>query len=234
MILPGIRLRTGKRSRRRIDQRCRRNWSAGLEKAADHAVLSCLLARLDHPCRELPPILHFVKERPYLVAIGKRASKDVGGRYRILDCKIDTDPADRRHGVGGISDCQQSWPVPLDQPVELHRQEMKIRDLVQFAEVEIRRSCCFTSSRIASIPRALIGFGGALRDQESALPIIAAVDHDEQAAALDVASQRSRSLFAFATRNQKTSMGAPRSSSGRALRAIDDRPSAAMVSVARS
>ena len=49
------------------------------------------------------------------------AGEDVGGRDRVLDREVDADPADRRHGVGGIADREQAGPLPAGQPVERDR-----------------------------------------------------------------------------------------------------------------
>ena len=89
-----------------------------------------LLRALDDAGREQSPILHLVEQWIDILAARQRAGKDVRGRDRILDGEIDADPADRRHGVGGIADREQPGPMPARQPVQLHGQQMKVGDLV--------------------------------------------------------------------------------------------------------
>jgi len=43
----------------------------------------------------------------------ERLGENVGGGNCVLHRKIDADAADRRHGVRGIADAEQAWPVPL-------------------------------------------------------------------------------------------------------------------------
>ena len=43
-----------------------------------------------------------------VLAAGQRAGQDVRRRNRVLDGEVDPDPADRRHGMGGIADREQA------------------------------------------------------------------------------------------------------------------------------
>ena len=105
------------------------------------------------------------------------------------DGKVDADTADRRHGMGGIADRQQAGLRPVYQAVELDRQQMQIADLVQLGDVEFGRGCGDLVADHADALGAIL-LGGALRDEEGALPIGAAVDQHEQPPALDIAAQR--------------------------------------------
>ena len=102
------------------------------------------------------------------------------------------------------------------QPVELDAEQVEVGDLVQLGEIELgrRRGGNLFADRVD--PAGLKGLRRALRNDEGALPIVAAVDHDEESAALDIAAQaRPGPCPVLASRNQKTSIGAPRSSTGR-------------------
>ena len=90
--------------------------------------------------------------------------------------------------MGGIADRQQARAVPAGQPVKLHRQQMQVADVVELGEVELgRRGGDLLAHDVD--PALLILLGGALGDQEGALPIIAAVDHHQQPPALDIPAQ---------------------------------------------
>ena len=116
----------GKRSSSRTMQRRLADRLRRLKQAPDDAILRRLLAGLDHARRKQPALLHLVQQRIDVFAARQRPGENVGGRDRVLDGEIDADPADRRHGVGGIADRQQARPVPACQPVELDGQQVKI------------------------------------------------------------------------------------------------------------
>ena len=67
-----------------------------------------------------------VEQRIDVVAARQRTGEDIRRRDRILDREIDADPADRRHGVGGIADREQPGPMPAGQPVERDGQQMQV------------------------------------------------------------------------------------------------------------
>jgi hypothetical protein len=97
--------------------------------------------------------------------------------------------------VRRIADREESRPMPASEPVELHREEVKVGDLVELAEIEIRWRGCrdFLADRFNSA--RLIVRGGALRNEEGALPIVAAIDQHEQPAALDIAAKAAFAAF---------------------------------------
>ncbi len=90
--------------------------------------------------------------------------------------------------------------------------------------VEIGRSLGdFLADRVDAPARDSLG--RALGNQEGALPVVAAVDHHQQAPPLDISAVVRRFRRAtLATRNQKTSIGAPRYSTGSSR--ADDRRAA--------
>ena len=56
-----------------------------------------------------------------VVSLPQRFEKNVGCRHGILDREIDADAADRRHGVGGVANAQETRPKPIDQSVHTNR-----------------------------------------------------------------------------------------------------------------
>ena len=149
-----------------------------------------------------------------------RPGEDVRRGDRVLDGEVDADPADRRHGMGGVADREQAGPVPGRQPVELDGQQL---DLVPARSSPTRRPGTARSRRRrrGNRRRPLLAqrLRHALGEDIGALPIIAAVDQGEQPAGLDHAGgPRCRRVRSFDRRNQNTSIGAPRSSSGSAAR----------------
>jgi hypothetical protein len=43
-----------------------------------------------------------------------------------VDCEIDADAAELRHGMGGVADVQKPWLVPKRQPVDGDGQELDL------------------------------------------------------------------------------------------------------------
>ena len=65
---------------------------------------------------QLAAALHGLQVFGAQPALAQRAREAVRRRHRILDGEVDTDPADRRHGVGGVTDRKQPRPVPSGEP----------------------------------------------------------------------------------------------------------------------
>ena len=101
-----------------------------MQDPADHAFLSEFLRALDNARRELAAILDAVEKRVDIAALRQRRGKRVRGRHCVLNCKVDPDPADRRHGVGRVADRKQPGTMPGREPVEFDGEQMKVADSV--------------------------------------------------------------------------------------------------------
>ncbi len=132
------------------------------------------------------------------LAAGQWRGEDIGGGDRVLDREVDADATDGRHGVGSVADRQQPGLLPACEAVELDRQQVQVADVIQLREVELGRRgfLHFFPNRVD--PTRLVGFGGALRNQEGALPVSVAIDHHQQSAALDIATKRTALLLLLA------------------------------------
>ena len=69
---------------------------------------------------KLAPALDARQQRLGDVSVAKRAGQQVRGGHGILDREVDANSARRRHGMGGVSNAEQSRPMPLPQPIDLH------------------------------------------------------------------------------------------------------------------
>ena len=74
----------------------------------------------------MPPPLHRMKVVGGAGPLQKRGGQNVGRSDGILDGEIDPDTANRRHGVGGITDAQQPRPIPPTQAIDANGQELDI------------------------------------------------------------------------------------------------------------
>ncbi len=174
-----------------IEEPCRerRAWLLRHRKhIADDAVLHEELGGLRHLGRPLPAGLHLAQRRERHGAFSQGFGKDVGGGHGVLDGEIDADAADRRHGMRRISDAEKAFAAPFLQPVHPHREELHVvpgRDLADaVGELRIEVDDLRAEGRQPLFAQRVVA---ALRDHESALPVVAAVEHDEEMPGLDTA-----------------------------------------------
>ena len=66
---------------------------------------------------QLPALLDPAQMIGRQLSFAQRFEENVGCRHRILDRQIDADTADRRHGVGGVANAQETRPEPFQQTV---------------------------------------------------------------------------------------------------------------------
>ena len=117
-------------------------------------------------------------------ALAQGAGQEVGGRDRVLDGEVDADAADRRHGVRRVADAQQARAVPASRS----RSTATVSSLTSSQLVERRPpgrpangTSAATRLRNAGEAAAAELVQRALGDDVAALPVVAAVDHDEDA-----------------------------------------------------
>ena len=81
----------------------------------------CCVTRVGHSRRD------WTRAKCYGEGAGtKRLGKDVSGCHRILDRNIDADATDRRQGMSGIADAQQSRSIPSPKAIDLGGQELDV------------------------------------------------------------------------------------------------------------
>ncbi len=159
-----------------------------LQQLADDVVLHGFLSALDHARGEQSAALHPAEQRPDVLAACERSGQRIGRSHCILDRQVDTDAADRRHGVCGVADGEQARPMPLPQPVERYTEQVEVLPAVDFAQVEVRRGCRDQRTHMVNA----LGFEllrAALGDHQRALPVITAVDQHRNPAPFEAAAQ---------------------------------------------
>ncbi|MCU1225786.1 MAG: hypothetical protein JWQ42_3879 [Edaphobacter sp.] len=57
---------------------------------------------------------------------GERGGEDAGCGYSVLDGEVDTDAADRGHGVSGVSDAEEAGTVPAGEAIDLDGEELEL------------------------------------------------------------------------------------------------------------
>ena len=95
----------------------RRERSGAAQHPGNDPALDGDLQPLRHARRPLAPLLDLAQAIDGEVSLPQRFEKNVGCRHGILDREIDADAADRRHGVSGVANAQQTRPMPIDQSV---------------------------------------------------------------------------------------------------------------------
>lgn len=110
-------------------------------------------------------------------ALAQRAHEVAGGSHRVLHREVDADAEDRRHGMGGVADAQQSRPVPAAQPVQPYVEQL---DLVPRGDGV--RPVGQPGDGLRELGHEAVhalgaAFGiGPLGDEPRDLPVVAAVD----------------------------------------------------------
>ena len=152
------------------------------EHAAHHAILDEQLNRLRHASRKFPAPLHRGHIRIAQRIVAQLRGKEIGGGDGVLDREIHADPADRRHGVGGVADAQQSRPAPLLEAIDLDGEQAHVAPILERIDA-IGEEWRQTRDRVSKGVDALLAqfLGAAFRNDAAALPIGAAVDHRQHA-----------------------------------------------------
>ena len=170
------------------ERRLRRRGAA--QHVADDAVLDRHLHALRHARRPFAPALHGAQVVQRRAALAQPRHQDVGGGDRVLDRQVDADAADRRHRMRGIADAQQAGPKPGVQPVHRHGQQLHIVPDREFlhAVAQIRRQPHDLGAERLQPARVHL-VDAALGNDERALPVVVAIQHDEDAAGVDAAER---------------------------------------------
>ena len=102
----------------------------------DDGILDEDLELLGRTGREIAPSLDLVQVLQRHRAAAQARGQNVGGRDRILDGKVHTDAADRRHCMIGIADAEQAGPGPFLDTIDRHGEKLDVvpaRDRVDTA-----------------------------------------------------------------------------------------------------
>jgi hypothetical protein len=158
------------------------------EHAADDVVLNGQLETLRCPRRELSapldPLKLGFRRRPF----HKNRTEDVGGGNCVLDGQVDSDPADRRHGMCGIADAEKPWPRLFLKAVDRHRQDAHVFPVAHFfqtaAQERFKLADFFAKRRQAAFADAV---SLALGDDEGGLSVCIAVEQNQNPAEVGVA-----------------------------------------------
>ena len=160
------------------------------EHATDHVVLYPHLQPLRPARWRLAPRLHAGQIGVRHMAGAERHGQQIRRRHRVLDREVDADAADGRHGMSCVADAEQPRPVPSPETVHANGQQLEIIEALDFsrAPLEERRQLFEIVLECGDAPLADVG-EGALGDDIAALPVVAAVDHDEDMAEPEAANR---------------------------------------------
>src|SRR5437773_2319184 len=177
-------------------QQPHRRWGPQGTPALQHAphdpVLDEHLDPLGHARGPLAAALHAREILGAHPSLAQRRRQQVGGGHRVLDREVDADAADGRHRVRGVAEAEHARPEPAREPVHAHGEQLHVLPVAQRARLGAR----------VGEPRDLIAerreaagadlVERALGDHETALPVVAAVEHDEDPPGLHAAEQLAR------------------------------------------
>src|SRR5215212_11760272 len=108
--------------------------------------------------------------------LAQRAGQEVRSDHRVLDGEVDTYASDWRDDVGGISEEQETGPVPPPQKIRLNREQGTLSPVLQ-PRNSVRKFRGKGSHRIAERRNSLLLETRiiAFRDDVSHLPVIGVV-----------------------------------------------------------
>ena len=177
------------------DERQRRRRPAS-QRAADHAILDQPLQPLGRARRKRTAALHGLEIVDRHLAAPQRFGQDVRRGHGILDREVDPDPTDRRHRVCRVADAEQSGPLPFPQPIDLHCQQLDGVPVLELADA-IGEEWDDRGDRLTEpvnpiAPVAAELLVAAFRDDEGALPVVAALQHHEHMTVADVSKHLRR------------------------------------------
>ncbi len=161
-----------------------------LERRAQEPVLHEDLQPLGHARGQLPATLDPAKVCDLGQAAVERLGQQVGGCYGVLDGKVDADTADGRHGVRGVTDAHQPWPVPAGEAIDPNRKEADVLPgghLLDAVGEERGQGGDIGPEGFQASSLELLG--PALGHHVAALPVLATVYEDADPPSVD-ASQR--------------------------------------------
>jgi len=111
----------------------------------------------------------------------------VGGGDCILHGDVDTDAADRGHGVGCVSDAEETGATPLLKAVDLYGEEFHFVPGVDFGGAPGEKWDDAFDALMECRDAFLLDLReGAFGDDVSDLKVVVAVDEDDEAAVVDV------------------------------------------------
>src|SRR5205814_4701 len=115
-----------------------------------------------------------------------------------LDGKIDPNAACRRHRVRSVDDRKQSFAAPITQTIDLYRKQLDLRPIAQ-----LRHTVAEKSGEGGDVvlklrqPARFYLAEAAFRDDETALPVIAAIEQHKQLAMLEKTERLLRIILFF-------------------------------------
>ena len=114
-------------------------------------------------------------------------SEQVGRSDRVLDRQVDADAADRRHRVRRVADAEQARLRPLRQAIDGDGEQLDVVPRANvFGDVRGQHRPGLDDLGAEFLDRPLAQrVGAALGDHECALPVVAAVDGDDEVAGRD-------------------------------------------------
>ena len=124
---------------------------------------------------------------------GERAGAERFGEHvrrsdRVLNGDIDADAADRGHGVGGVSDAEQTGRGPAHEMVYLDREQLDLVPGVDLGGAAREKWNDAFEALVEFIEAILLNLvEAALGDDVGDLIVVEAIDEDNQAAIVDVA-----------------------------------------------
>ena len=146
------------------------------------------LQPLRRPSWKIPPLLDSLKLAFRRSFLHKFWAEYIRRRNRILNRKVDSYTSDRRHGMRCIADAQKPRAGPEREPVDYDGQKTDFIPIAQLCYA-ISQERCQTGDFLAErFQPSLSDFVGcAFRNHERTLPVIVAIEQNQNFALVDMA-----------------------------------------------
>ena len=169
--------------------------------------------------------------------VSKKGNESIGGSNGVLNGKVDADASDRRHGMSGVADTQEAGAIPSLESINRDGQESDLIPISESFESVPDERCDGGDAPSKGLDTLLAKlFVSPLGNDESALPIVTSIDHDQHFALVETSQQFPGVIFLSRDAHPQDVDRAPMSSMGRAAcrRKVECRPSDPIVSSART
>ena len=114
--------------------------------------------------------------------------EDIGRCDGVLDSEVHADSSDGRHGMRGIANAEQAGEMPPREVIDLHGEQLDLVPAIEFLHALAKERNHAENVLMEGFQTFFLEhFERALSDEETTLPIVAAIDHDDAAPGLEIA-----------------------------------------------
>src|SRR5260370_154325 len=141
---------------------------------------------LDQARRPFTACLHFSQIVKRNRTTSQFLREQIRSRNGVLNGEIDTNATCRRHRVRRVADTKQSFAAPVTQTIDLYPEQLDLRPVIQLGHAIAQKSG-ETDNLVLKLrqPAPFDLVESPFRNDEAALPVIAAIEQHKKFAVLE-------------------------------------------------